>query len=113
MPVKNKSKGSAAGSTASASLSSASIYEQTFGVRHRRAGRPAGDAEPVFVAPDVDPLIAMVAKRRAYAVVHEENKDRLAEVFAAELKVLKRRGVTTVARDAGVALKVNDETEEV
>jgi hypothetical protein len=88
---------------AGATLSKASIYEQLFGVRHRRAGRPAGD-EPVFVAPDVDPVIAMVAKRRAYAVVHEENKDRLATVFAQELKVLKRRGVAEVAQDAGVKL---------
>jgi hypothetical protein len=101
MPVKN--------GKAKVSLSSASIYEQLFGVRHRRAGRPSGDTEPVFVAPDVDPLIALVAKRRAYAVIHEENKDRLAAVFNKELAVLKRRGVAEVARDAGVKLAQTDE----
>ena len=104
MPVKN-AKGS------NAKLSEASPYEALFGVRHRRAGRPAGE-EPLFVAPDVDPLIALIAKRRAYAVVHEESKARMAEVFNAELGVLRRRGVKQVARDAGVALK-HTETSEV
>lgn len=90
-------------------LSDASPYEKTFGTRHRRVGRPSDDREPLFVAPDVDPLIALIAKRRAYAVVHEEQRGRMAEVFAAELKVLRRRGVATVARDAGVKLAVNED----
>lgn len=90
-------------------LSKASVYEQTFGTRHRRVGRPSGDTEPLFGSVlngrDVDPVLVMIAKRRAYAVVHEEQRERLQEVFAAELKVLNRRGLATVAEDAGVKLK--------
>lgn len=91
-----------------ATLSIASDYEQLFGVRHRGAGRPLGDVAPVFVDPvgDTDPLLLAVAKRRAYAVVHEEQKERLAELFRKELKVLRRRGVEVVAADTGVALKL-------
>lgn len=89
-------------------LSTASIYEQLFQTRHRRAGRPLGDTKPLFAGTDADPLIQMVAKRRAYAVVHEEQRDRLKQVFDTELRVLKRRGVTTVAADAGVKLKARE-----
>lgn len=93
------------------SLSKASPYEMTFNTRHRSVGRPAGDVEPLFsVGGMVDPVIAMIAKRRAYAVVHQEQRDRLAEVFDAELKVLKRRGLETVAEDAGVKLKGAEES---
>lgn len=88
-------------------LSEASPYEKTFGTRHRRVGRPA-DREPLFLAPDVDPLIALIAKRRAFAVVHEEQRERMADVFAQELKVLRRRGVKQVAKDAGVKLPTNE-----
>ena len=89
-------------------LSKASPYEQTFGTRHRRVGRPVGDVEPLFAGADADPVIALIAKRRAYAVVHEEQRERLAEVFAKELRVLKRRGLEVVAADAGVKLKADD-----
>lgn len=92
------------------SLSTASPYEQLFGTRHRQVGRPTG-TEPLFSAPEVDPVIALIAKRRAYAVVHEEQRDRMSEVFAAELKVLKRRGLSVVAADAGVALKLTEGAE--
>lgn len=98
-----------------ASLSAVSVYEQMFGTRHRSVGRPAGDVEPVFVDPTgggVDPLLLSVAKRRAYAVVHQENRERLAEVFAVELKVLRRRGVKVVAGDVGVNLPDDDEAED-
>lgn len=86
-------------------LSVASPYERLFGTRHRRRGRPDGSTEVTFDGTDVDPVIRNVAKRRAFAVVHEENRRRLKEVYEAELKVLKRRGVERVAADAGVALK--------
>ena len=90
----------------SVTLSKASVYEQTFGTRHRRVGRPA-DSEPLFaVGPEVDPVLALVAKRRAYAVVAHEQRDRLQEVFAAELKVLRRRGLEQVAADAGIRLEL-------
>ena len=89
---------------ASETLSKASPYEQTFGTRHRRVGRPTGDVEPLFAGADADPVIALIAKRRAYAVVHEEQRERMQEIFAAELRVLKRRGLAVVAADAGVKL---------
>ncbi len=91
-------------------LSKASSYEQLFGTRHRRVGRPSGDllAESPYHAGDVDPLLIAVAKRRAQTVVLEEYRSRLAEVFAAELKVLNRRGVSEVARDIGVDLSKRD-----
>jgi len=90
-------------------LSTASPYEQTFQTRHRQVGRPSGDVEPLFAGADADPVIALIAKRRAYAVVHEEQRARLKEVFDKELKVLKRRGLEQVAADAGVKLRVTDE----
>lgn len=90
-------------------LSTASPYEQTFKTRHRRAGRPLGDVDPLFAGSDADPVIALVAKRRAYAVVHQEQRARLQEVWESELKVLKRRGLSVVAADAGVKLKITDE----
>lgn len=100
-------------------LSTASPYEQLFKTRHRRVGRPSGDSlaespyNPAAVG-DVDPLIVAVAKRRAQTVVLEEQRSRLASVFAAELGVLRRRGVQTVARDVGVDLgKRSTETSEV
>lgn len=86
-------------------LSEHSPYEKLFGVRHRGRGRPDGTVEPVFAVDEgTDPLIASVAKRRAYAVVHEEQRERMAELFQAELKVLKRRGVERVASDVGLKL---------
>jgi len=101
----NKQSGS------SASLSKASPYENIFGTRHRGRGRPDGSVEPVFVAPgEVDPILVQVAKRRAYAVVHEEQRERMGDVFVAELKVLKRRGVATVAADVGLVLADSSES---
>lgn len=94
-----------------AQLSSESDYERLFGVRHRGSGRPGGERDEVFPRAEsraVDPLIATVAKRRAYAVVHEENKERLRDVFMRELAVLKRRGVKRVAADVGVNLSEQD-----
>jgi hypothetical protein len=94
---------------ATETLSKASPYEQKFRTRHRGPGRPSEDdagvdPEPVFMA-DEDPVIKKVAQTRAYAVVHEENKDRLREVFQAEIKVLRRRGREVVAADARIRLK--------
>ena len=87
-------------------LSPDSPYESRFGTRKRSVGRPLGDTEPLFAVGDsVDPVVALVAKRRAYAVVHEEQRDRLKSLFNAEVKVLRRRGASRVAADAGVALK--------
>lgn len=86
-------------------LSKASPYEARFGTRQRPIGRPSGDTEPLFASAadlkGIDPLIVSVAKRRAYSVVHEEQRERLREVFLAELGVLKRRGVDVVAEDSG------------
>lgn len=98
---------------AGTSLSKASPYEQTFGTRYRRVGRPTGDelAESPYRDPSggqLDPLLLAVAKRRAQTVVLEEQRDRLGVVFAAELKVLRRRGVEEVARDVGVDLAKRD-----
>jgi len=104
---------------ANKTLARDSIYEQKFGTRHRGAGRPTGDVEPLFASAginlaEVDPVLVNVAKRRAYAVVHEEGRERLAEVFKKELKVLKRRGVQRVAQDSGKRLKdFNDDVDEV
>ncbi len=84
-------------------LSNKSPYEQTFGTRYRGSGRPSG--ERVFPSVDesgLDPAVHQVAKRRAFAVVHEENKDRLVEVFSAEAAVLRRRGTEQVLSDTGV-----------
>lgn len=84
------------------SLSKASIYENLFGSRHRGPGRPTDtdDTDPLFPTGENHPLLTDVAMRRAYAVVHEENKDRLREVFRTELNVLRRRGVEQVAVDS-------------
>jgi hypothetical protein len=100
----NKSKGKA--------LSVASPYEQLFRTRYRSVGRPSGDAEPLFAAPDADPDIAAVAKRRAYAVVHEEQRERLSELFERELRVLNRRGKDEVMADVGRRVRSTDSGEE-
>lgn len=91
-------------------LSSASVYEQMFKTRHRRAGRPVREdgQDALFGAgggDGVSPILRRVAERRAYAVVHEEQRARLREVFEGELKVLRRRGVEEVARDSGISLE--------
>ncbi len=98
-------------------LSSLSPYERLFGTRHRRVGRPSGDEllsspyrDPAGIG-GTDPLLLAVAKRRAQTVVLEEQRDRLSAVFAAELKVLKRRGVEVVARDVGVDLAKRNSKE--
>lgn len=83
------------------SLSTASPYEQMFKTRHRGRGRPDGDVQPIFVAEGVDPVLVSVAKRRAYAVVHQEQRERMREIFEAELKVLRRRGTDVVLADTG------------
>lgn len=72
-----------------------------------RAARADGD-DVLFGSRDDHPLLVRVAERRAYAVVHEEQRERLRTVFDAELRVLRRRGVKAVAADAGVALKEDD-----
>jgi hypothetical protein len=91
-------------------LSKASEYEQTFGTRHRGPGRPRvmEDGEVLFPSGDVHPVLVRVAQRRAYAVVHEENRERLHELYLSELAVLKRRGLTVVAEDSGVVLEEDD-----
>lgn len=87
---------------ANKTLSKSSPFEQAFKTRYRGPGRPPG--EEVFETADVHPLIKRQAQRRAFAVVHGENRDRLNEVYRAELAVLKRRGVEAVAEDCGVEL---------
>lgn len=87
-------------------LNPASIYEAMFKTRHRRSGRPAlgepgGDGETLFPSGGAHPLLVRVAERRAVAVVHEEQRSRLNEVFRKELAVLARRGVQEVAEDIG------------
>ena len=76
-------------------LSKSSIYEQMFGTTRRSVGRPLGDTEPLFASAEdlrsYEPEVVSAAKRRAYAVVHEENRARIREVFLKELKVLARR----------------------
>lgn len=89
-------------------LSAASIYETMFQTRHRRSGRPErldGDDSVLFETGDLHPVLARAAQRRAYAVLHEEGRERLREIFAVELKVLKRRGVEEVAADTGFDLE--------
>lgn len=94
-------------------LSPQSEYEQMFKTRHRRAGRPPADAATgldrnggvLFEAGDTHPLLVKLAQRRAFAIVHEENRDRLAALFKAELRVLKRRDLAEVAEDAGVSVQ--------
>jgi len=89
-------------------LSKASEYEQLFGTRHRGPGRPVGsDGEVLFPAVDVHPALSRLAARRAFAVVHEEQRDRLADLYAKELTVLKRRGLPQVAVDCN--LRIDEE----
>jgi hypothetical protein len=61
-------------------------------------------ADVIFPSNGEHPVLLRAAERRAYAVVHEENRERLSEVFGVELKVLRRRGVEEVARDIGAKL---------
>lgn len=86
-------------------LSNASVYEQMFGTVHRGVGRPMGDVEPLFAsAADLksyDAGVVSAAKRRAYAVVHAEQRVRLREVFVRELKVLARRNRSNGSRVSG------------
>lgn len=85
-------------------LSSASEYEQLFKTRHRGPGRPSrddGSDEPLFPSSDLDPILVRTAERRAFAVVHEENRERLRAIYHSELAVLKRRGPEQVAADTG------------
>lgn len=82
-----------------------SRYENVFGTRHRRAGRPLGGDDVIFPGDGVHPVIQRLAARRATAVVLEENKDELATIYARELRVLQRRGLKQVAADAGIAVK--------
>ena len=91
-------------------LSKASTYEQTFRTRHRGSGRPAigepggDDSTTLFPSKDRHPLLVRVAQRRAYAVVHYEQRERLAELYEQEMKVLTRRELEEVARDVGTPL---------
>lgn len=89
-------------------LSKVSKYEQTFKTRHRPSGRPTDieDTEPLFPAANVHPVLADVARRRAYALVHHENRGALRRYYQDELKVLERRGVDQVAADSGKTLVV-------
>lgn len=100
-------------------LSPQSEYEQMFKTRHRRAGRPPAAAASgldenrgvLFDGSDSDPILVRVAQRRSFAIVHEENRERLAQLFKAELKVLRRRGVAEVAADAGISLQTVEDIE--
>lgn len=88
------------------SLSKASPYEQMFRARHRGPGRPTDveDQAPVFVDETANPILVKIARRRAYAVLHEEYKERMRELFKAEIKVLKRRDFFEVLEDARVSV---------
>ena len=92
-------------------MSKASPYEKLFGTRRRSVGRPSGDTEPLFssLGREPDPVLATVAKRRAYAVVHEEQRERLQDVYLKELAVLGRRSLEEVAADAGIKLQLKNE----
>lgn len=94
-------------------LAKNSEYEQHFGTRHRGPGRPMGDdGEVLFPAADQHPVLVKVAQRRAFALVHEEQRDRLRSLYLAELAVLRRRGVEQVAMDSNIVLKDEDDSEE-
>lgn len=69
-----------------------SPYESLFKTRHRRPGRPS-EAEPIFPSGAYPPPVVDSARRRAFAVLHEEGKGRLAELFALEAVVLNERFV--------------------
>ena len=87
------------------SLSAQSEYEQMFNTRHRGPGRPSdGDGEVLFPAGEEHPVLVKIAQRRAFAVVHQEQRDRLSGLYNAELRVLRRRGVEQVAQDSGIDL---------
>lgn len=73
-------------------LDSRSPYETLFKTRHRRPGRPDA-AEPIFPSGAYPPPVVDAARRRAFAVLHEEGKARLAELFVAEAVVLNERFV--------------------
>lgn len=76
-----------------------------FKTRHRRPGRPADSGgEPLFPSGNAHPLVVRIAERRAFAVVHAEQRERLSEVFHNELKVLSRRELSEIAEDAGIKL---------
>lgn len=96
-------------------LSPDSEYEQTFGVRHRRSGRPNKDdgGEVMFPAGNDNPFLVTIAQRRAYAVVHEKYKAELSAIFASELAVLRKRGIKQVAADAGYDYEESDDSSEL
>ena len=75
-----------------AELDPRSPYETLFKTRHRRPGRPDA-AEPIFPSGAYPPPVVDAARRRAFAVLHEEGKARLAELFVAEAAVLNERFV--------------------
>lgn len=87
-------------------LSPKSPFEQTFKTRYRGPGRPS--SSDTFEPVDAHPLLKKQAQRRAFAVVHENSKDDLNEIFLAELAVLKRRGVEQVAKDCNIVLGETD-----
>lgn len=58
----------------------------------------------MFPSGNAHPLVVRIAERRAFAVVHAEQRQRLSEVFHTELKVLGRRDLAEIAEDAGVQL---------
>lgn len=91
-----------------ADLAKDSKYEQMFGVRHRRSGRPGGGNDVIFPGEGMHPLIQRIAARRATAVVLEEQKDRLADLFRREARVLEERGLKQVAADAGVKVNLSE-----
>lgn len=97
-------------------LSPKSEYEQTFQTRHRGPGRPAAmeDGSVLFPAQNEDPVLVKVAQRRAFAVVHEQQRERLHSLYLDELAVLKRRGVAEVAEDSGIDIssRFEDDSEE-
>jgi hypothetical protein len=85
-----------------------SEYEQRFGTRHRRSGRPSGGDDVIFPSEGVHPVIQRLAMRRAMAVVLDESKERLAALYHSERKVLERRGLKQVAADAGIKVNVSE-----
>lgn len=96
-----------------ATLSADSLYEQRFGTRYRGRGRPAGSGagSDVFAGTDAHPLLVRAARQRTLAVVFDEQRKRMGEVFRAELAVLRKRGLKVVARDEGVELSEEPSSE--
>jgi hypothetical protein len=68
-----------------------SLYEKMFRTRARGKGRPPGGDVIFPIREKEHKDLAQLARQRAFAIVLEENKDRLSELFESEYKVLERQ----------------------